>query len=86
MTEAIGYYQSIGNFIYYSIQVVYMLAVIAYVGYTFGWVKQPKVKGDVTGQVNDTWSNAGNFLANAADVAKKVNKVFEKAEEVKKPE
>ncbi len=69
--------QTVSTFLYYTIEVSYMVAVIAYVAQSFGWIGQVQVKGDVSGQMNQTWGQASTILASAADIAKKVNKVLE---------
>lgn len=69
--------QTVSTFLYYTIEVSYMVAVIAYVAQSFGWIGQVQVKGDVSGQMNQTWGQASTILASAADIAKKFNKVLD---------
>lgn len=69
--------QSAGTFLYHGAQVIYWISVSVFVAYTIGLRGPWKVKGDVSGQMNQTWSQTSSLLANAADIAKKVNKVLE---------
>lgn len=58
--------------VYYFIHLVYMIAVIVFIPYAMGFITW-KVKGDVPGQMNQTWSQTSTLLTNAVDIVKKVN-------------
>lgn len=72
-----SYHELVGSFVWHAVMFVYMIAVIVYVGHTVGLIKPVQVRGDVTGQLNQTWSQTTTLLASAADIAKKFNKALE---------
>jgi hypothetical protein len=60
------------------------VSVIVYVLGKLGIVKFPKPQVNVVESANETWSTAGQFLGNAAGIAKQLNKAFSEAEEKEK--
>lgn len=64
-------------FIWYLVEFVYMLCVIAYVLYTFGAIKPIKPKEDVPATMDQTWSQTRAVLGNIASITGKVNKLID---------
>ena len=77
IVTAPGFREVIFNFLWYCVELIYMLSVIAYVGYTLDFPhgywnrRRDTVEATVpAAAVGDSWKNAGSFLQDAALVAR----------------
>lgn len=68
-----GFHEAVFNFIWYTVEFITDLCVIAYVAYTFKLIGPWKTKKDVPGTFDDTWSQTSSILTAAATVANKIN-------------
>lgn len=76
------YHEILFLFVWYSVELVFMLSVIAYVLYTFKWYNPAAIKEDVPATMNDTWSQTSTIVGNLAQITKQVSAAFKGEEEV----
>lgn len=61
---------------WYGVEFCCYIAIILYVLSYFGVIKRPRQRDNVIENTNEAWNNTGDFMANAASIAKKINTVF----------
>lgn len=82
LASAPGFREVIFNFLWYTVELAYMLAVIVYVGYTLDLPRGFGNRGRTIGEeipaaaVGSSWTNATSFLKDAAGVARQLKETL----------
>jgi hypothetical protein len=71
-----SYLETFFNFIFYTVEVAYFIAVIAYVAHTLGFYKPKFIKNDVPNNFDSTLNSTADFFEKAAKLASRVNKAW----------
>ena len=71
------FYEWLPTMIWYTVEFVCMLSIVAYVLFTFNIIGPIKFKNDVPATFNETWKSANSFLNTAATMANKLKKAID---------
>lgn len=73
-----GFSEWLPSMIWYTVEFMCYISIIAYTLFTFGILKPIKFKSDVVpATFNQTWKDANSFLNTASSIATKVKKAID---------